>query len=125
MASIPHWDYSAEDHTLTFSESGNAHVICNVITAGTTRENQWEWSWGNLKSDSRSREAIHPILEFGKEKEWSGITTLFLDADEYTGWECVSVAAHLLNGQAIYRFAYGDNKENFAYLVILKTQRIQ
>ncbi|MEK6398976.1 MAG: hypothetical protein V4734_12880 [Terriglobus sp.] len=122
---LPRWDYSAEDHTLTFSENGKARVVCNVITAGSVQDNRWQWSWGNMRTDSRNREGTQPIIEFGREKEWSGITDLFRDADKYTGWECAAVASHILNGQAVYRFAYGDNDEYFAYLVILKTQRIQ
>lgn len=122
---LPRWDYSHEENTLTFSKDGKPEVICDVITAGTTLNNRWQWSWGNAKTGPRNRNSTKPVFEFGEEKGWSGITDLFRDADEYTGWECVSVASHILNGQATYRFSYGENDEYFAYLVILRTQRAQ
>jgi len=122
---MPRWDFSDADMTLTFSEAGKPRVICDVLMVGSTLNGRWQWSWGNKNTDERNRVGLQPVFDFGEHRQWSALTTLFQDADNYTGWECASVAAHLLDGQATYRFAYGDNKEYFAYLVILRTQRVQ
>ena len=95
-----------------------------MIIAGTTLRGKWQWSWGNRQTDAVNRDGVQPVLELGKAKQWAPLTDLFRSADEYTGWECVSVASHVLEGQASYRFAYGDDVEYFAYLVILRTHRV-
>ena len=121
---MPRWDYSDQGHTLSFSENGKTRLICDVVIAGTTLGAEWQWSWGNKQTDAVNRDGMRPVLELGEAKQWTPITSLFRTADEYTGWECASVASHVLGGQANYRFAYGDNDEYFAYLVILRTHRV-
>ena len=51
------------------------------------------------------------IRKFGLAQGYTHLSTLFLGADEYTGWACASMASHILSGQAVYRFSYGDGDE--------------
>jgi len=40
------------------------------------------------------------------------MTKAFLPNDEYVGWECVSIANHLLGGIGGYRCPSGDTKRD-------------
>lgn len=117
----PRWDYSMEDATLTFSQDGNPKVVCDMQVVGTTVGDSWEWSWGNHHLPDACRYLMQEVLSFGEEKEWELLTTLFLDNDEYLGWECSSIANHVLNGIGAYRCP--DNDESgFVYVVILSSR---
>lgn len=120
---MPHWYFDEEDRTLTFSESGAAKVRCNVTIAGSTKGHRWQWR-GNKQAVTVDRLGTQTVKDFGEERQWDALRTPFLEADEYTGWECASIASHLIDGQAAYRFAFGDDDEYFAYLVITQTERI-
>jgi hypothetical protein len=63
---------------------------------------------------------MQEVNEFGQEKKWEKLTTLFLNNDEYLGWECASIASHVLNGIGAYRCPSGDG--NFVYVVILSSR---
>lgn len=115
------WDYSMEEATLTFSEPGVAKVICEIQVAGTVQGDSWQWSWANKKLPERCKAQIRLVKEFGAVKQWEQLTTPFLANEEYLGWECTSIASHLLNGIGTYRAPYGAG-ENFVYLVVLSAQ---
>jgi hypothetical protein len=119
----PRWDYEMDDATLTFSENGNAKVIANMLVVGTVHGKEWQWSWGNANIPDRHRASLKDVFGFGTQKGWSSLTTLFLDSDDYLGWELSAVAGHILQAQALYRCPSGP--ENFVYLAILQTQFIQ
>jgi hypothetical protein len=96
--SWPRWDYSMENGTLTFSLDGKQKVICQIEVVGSTNAESWEWSWGNENLPLACRRRMKAVYAFGEEKQWSRITTLFLESDKYIGWECSSVASHVLGG---------------------------
>jgi hypothetical protein len=115
------WDYSMEDATLTFSDKGKPKVICDMQVVGSTEGDSWEWSWGNITYPIACRRRMNEVKVFGEEKQWSLLTTLFLTADEYLGWECAAIANHVLNGIGAYRCPSGG-KGDFMYVVILDSR---
>jgi hypothetical protein len=117
----PRWDYSMEEATLTFSEEGKTKVICDMQVVGSTQGDSWEWSWGNKNYPTVCRRFIQQVKSFGVEKQWNKLTTLFLDNDEYLGWECASIANHVLGGIAAYRCPSGG-KGDFVYVVVLSSR---
>jgi hypothetical protein len=119
----PRWDYEMDDATLVFSENGRAKVIANMLVVGTGHGKEWEWSWGNANIPDRHRASLKDVHDFGAEKGWSPLTTLFLNGGEYSGWELSAVAGHVLQAQALYRCPNGA--EDFVYLAILQTQFVQ
>jgi hypothetical protein len=116
----PRWDYSMEEATLAFSENGQVKVICDMQVVGSTNGDSWEWSWGNTNFPLACRQLMQAVNEFGQEKKWETLTTLFLNNDEYLGWECAAIANHVLNGVGAYRCPSGDG--NFVYVVILSAR---
>lgn len=119
----PRWDYSMENATLIFSDEGKAKVICQIEVVGSATPESWEWSWGNDNYPLACRKRMRAVFAFGEEKEWDRLTTLFLEGDEYVGWECASVASHVLNGIGIYRCpSSGGSKEDAVYVVILSAE---
>lgn len=117
----PRWDYSIEDATLTFSENNKAKVVCEIQIVGMTAKDNWEWSWGNPNLPDACRHRIQEVRKFGEEKNWEKLTTLFLDNDEYLGWECTAIANHVLDGIGSYRCPESDGS-GFVYVVILSSK---
>jgi hypothetical protein len=118
----PRWDYSMDEATLTFSEDGKIKVICDMQVVGSTQDDSWEWSWGNITYPLACRWLMQEVKAFGEEKQWERLTTLFLNnPDEYLGWECASIANHVLNGIGAYRCPSGGDG-NFVYVVILSAR---
>jgi hypothetical protein len=117
--SWPRWDYSMENATLTFSEKGKAKVICQIEVVGSTTPESWEWAWGNENFPSACRKRMGLVHALGEEKEWDRLTTLFLESDEYVGWECASIASHVLGGLGIYRCPASDGAEEEAVYVVI------
>lgn len=121
--SWPRWDYSMENSTLIFSEKGKAKVICKIEVAGSTTQQSWEWSWGNENLPTICRKRMGLVHALGEEKQWDRLTTLFLESDEYVGWECASVASHVLGGIGVYRCPNsGGTEEDAVYVVVLSAE---
>jgi len=118
----PHWHYSLEDCTLTFSEHGKAKVICDIRAVGSVEGNSWEWSWGNKNLPDSCKNRMEEVRKFGEHKQWHKLTSLFLDNDDYLGWELASVTVHLLGGTAVYRCPDSETPGYFMYLVILASR---
>jgi hypothetical protein len=119
----PRWDYSLEDATLTFSQDGKSKVVCNIQAIGSVQGDSWEWSWGNQNLPDLCKTRMTEVREFGEEKQWSKLTSLFLDNDnEYLGWELASVTVHLLDGTAVYRCPDSETPGYFMYLVVLSSE---
>lgn len=114
----PRWDYSMDDATLTFSEAGKAKVICRIEVAGSTEPNSWEWSWGNETLPIACRRDMGRVYQLGEQRKWERLTTLFLEADEYVGWECAAVANHVLDGIGVYRCPDSKGPNSAVYVVI-------
>ncbi|MBT9331108.1 hypothetical protein D0Y96_008615 [Acidipila sp. 4G-K13] len=74
---------------------------------------------------SESRDRMSAVRDFGEEKEWAPLTTLFLESNEYLGWEFTAIAAHLLGADAGYRCPDSDAPGNFVYVVTFNTRFVQ
>lgn len=122
----PRWDYDHEVGRLIFSERGCAKVIADVVAVGTVnrRGTRWEWSWGNPNFPAHSRESMSIVRAFGEEKEWPKLTTLFLENDEYLGWELSAISAHILDAEGAYRCPDSDEPGNFIYLLAFNTRSV-
>jgi len=118
----PRWDYDLESCTLTFSQDSQPRVVADIEAVGTVQGSQWEWAWGNRNLSANCRSRIGTVRDFGEEKEWDKLTTLFLESDEYLGWELTSVAAHILGAEGGYRCPYGDKPGNSLYVVAFNTR---
>jgi hypothetical protein len=118
----PRWDCDFETETLKFSADGRVQVVADIVAVGTVHGSRWEWAWGNPHSPSRSRERMAAVREFGEEKGWERLTTLFLDSDEYTGWEFSAISAHILNSDGVYRCPDSDQPGNFVYVLAFNTR---
>jgi hypothetical protein len=53
------------------------------------------------------------VREFGEANGYEKLTTPFLEADEYTGWEMTAVTEHILDALGAYRF---PTDHGFCYL---------
>ncbi|MBV8113393.1 MAG: hypothetical protein JO300_01540 [Silvibacterium sp.] len=116
------WDYDLDPCTLTFSEAGRAKVVADFEAVGTVQGSQWEWAWGNRNLSAKCRSRITAVRDFGEEKGWAKLTTLFLESDEYLGWELTSIAAHILNADGTYRCPTDDKPNEFLYVVTFNTR---
>jgi hypothetical protein len=121
----PRWDYDFETETLTFSEDGQPRVIADMIVVGSLHGSEWEWAWGNPHMPARSREKMSTVREFGEEKEWSKLTTLFLEGDQYLGWELAAISAHLLGADGAYRCPDSQIPGNFTFVLVFETRYVQ
>jgi hypothetical protein len=107
------WDYATEEGILLFSQSGVTKVRAKTQVVGSTQDGSWEWSWANPNLPEIGKWRMSEIREFGEEKGWSRLTTPFLRWEgtltspigetELVGWECSSIANHLLGGLGVYR----------------------
>lgn len=111
------WDWDDEEVTLTFTDPVLDAVRVDVSVVGSTEGNSWEWSWANSNCESRSKRDIELVREFGVANGYEMLTSAFLDADEYTGWEMTAVAAHILDAPGAYRF---PTEKGYCYLVYRK-----
>jgi hypothetical protein len=118
--SWPRWDWSLEDATITFSKDSVAKVICEMQVVGITLNESWEWSWGNPHFAGPSVGRMDEVKQFGEENQWDKMTTLFLPSDDYIGWSCASVAAHLPDAIGVYRCPDGEGSST--YLAILSAR---
>ena len=108
------WDWDSEAVTLTFSDPSLPTVQIDVAVVGSTEGNSWQWSWANANYEQKSRIGIDEVRAFGESKGFHQLTSRFLDADEYTGWEMTAVAAHILNAPGAYRF---PTDRGYCYLI--------
>lgn len=119
----PRWDYEHEESRLVFSEAGRPRVIADIVVVGMVDKggSRWEWSWGNPNFPIATRQSMDSVRAFGAEKEWPQLTSLFLDNDDYLGWELTSISHHLLNAEGAYRCPDDDEPGNFIYVLAFNT----
>jgi hypothetical protein len=120
----PRWDFNPTSSELIFSENAKPKVIADVVIVGIVSNGIWEWTWGNPNILSRHRTLLSSVRDFGEEKEWTKLTSLFLTNDEHLGWELTSVAVHILEAQGAYRVP-DDHPDDFQYLAVLNTRFVQ
>src|SRR6185437_8162477 len=109
----PRWDYDLDSSTLVFSQNGQRKVIADIEVVGTVHGTSWEWAWGNLNLPEPCRARIGAVREFGEEKQWAKLTTLFLESDDFLGWELTSIAAHILGAKGAYRCPDSERPSDF------------
>jgi hypothetical protein len=116
-----HWDWDDSSSTLTFSDPNlpTVRVHCSVV--GSTEGNSWQWSWANKNTPPHAKLDMDKVREFGVENGYDKLTTPFLEADDYTGWEMTAVAEHVLNALGAYRFA---TDKGYCYLIYRKIEEI-
>jgi hypothetical protein len=98
------WDWDHERGTLTFSDPQMPTLEIDVSIVGSTEGNSWEWSWANANLDRHTIIEMEKVKAFGEANGYEKLTSPFLEADEYTGWEMTSVAVHVLGAPGSYRF---------------------
>jgi hypothetical protein len=108
------WHWDEEAIALTFSGSVKPTIRIDVTVVGSTEGNSGQWSWANRNWDAKAKVGMDEVREFGEANGYEMLTLPFLSADEYTGWEMTSVAAHVLNAQGAYRF---PTDEGYCYLI--------
>ena len=108
------WDWDYERSVLTFSDPEKTALEIDASVVGTTEGNSWEWAWANGNLDPNTKLDMAKVREFGAANGYDKLTTAFLDADEYTGWEMTSVAVHVLESPGSYRF---PTENGYCYLV--------
>lgn len=116
------WDWDYERSVLTFSDPEKAALHIDASIAGTTEGNSWEWAWANRNLNPHTKVDMVKVREFGEAKKFDKLTTAFLDADEYTGWEMTAAAVHILGSPGSYRF---PTERGFCYLVYREIRRIK
>jgi hypothetical protein len=107
-----YWDHEAV--TLTFSDPAKPTLKVDVSVVGTTKGDRWQWTWANRNFEPRSWIGVEKVRAYGEANSFEKLTTPFLDADEYFGWEMTSIAVHILDALGSYRF---PTDEGFCYLV--------
>jgi hypothetical protein len=115
------WDWDHLLSTLTFSdlELPTVRVHCSVV--GTTQGNSWQWSWANKNIPSSSKLEMDKVRAFGEANGYEKLTTPFLEADKYTGWEMTAVTGHILNALGACRF---PTDQGFCYLAYRDVEMI-
>ncbi|HEY1804694.1 MAG TPA: hypothetical protein VGG45_09455 [Terracidiphilus sp.] len=107
------WDWDSDLNILTFSGHGQPIVRIHCSIVGTTQGNRWQWSWGNRNLPDVAKRELEKVLEFGEANGFEKLTSAFLEADEYTGWEMTAIAVHILDAPGSYRF---PTEHGFCYL---------
>src|ERR1035441_2396587 len=108
------WAWDEEALTLTSSGGPKPDIRIDVTAAGSTEGNSWQWAWANKNWEAEATLDMEKVREFGEANGYEKLTSPFLDADEYTGWEMTAVAAHVLDAPGGHRF---PTDEGFCYLV--------
>jgi hypothetical protein len=108
------WDWDTDSATLTFSNAGRPRLRVRCSVVGTTQGTQWEWSWANSNIPASEKLALERVRAFGEANSFDKLTSKFLDADEFTGWEMTAVAVHILDSPGSYRF---PTEHGYCYLI--------
>jgi len=98
------WNWDDVTSTLTFTDPEKKTLRIHVSVVGTTQGESWQWTWSNRNFQPHTRIDIDKVREFGEANGFEKLTSAFLPADEYTGWEMTAVAAHILNAPGAYSF---------------------
>jgi hypothetical protein len=125
IRSWPQYHYDLDTAKLTFSKDRHPKVVANIVETGTVQGDEWEWAWGNSHTPAGMRDQMSAVRDFGEEKQWTKLNTLFLKSDKYLGWELTAISAHLLNAQGMYRCPYSDKPDHFIYFLAFNIRFVQ
>jgi hypothetical protein len=70
-----------------------------------------------MRISRRTQVDMEKLREFGEVQGFDKLTTAFLEADEFTGWEMTATAVKVLDAFGSYRFPTG---QGYCYLVYRK-----
>ena len=98
------WDWDDEAVTLTFSDPVLPTVRIDVSVVGTVERVLHGNGTGRTKISLTARSGHGEGSGFRRSQKLEKLTCLFLDADEYTGWEMTAVASHVLDAPGAYSF---------------------
>lgn len=112
------WDWDDISSTLTFTDAETPTVRINVSVVGTVQGDSWEWAWANRNIQFHEKIDIEKIREFGEANGFEKLTSAFLEADEYTGWEMTAVAASVLEAPGAYSFPTENGRCYLIYRTI-------
>jgi hypothetical protein len=115
------WDWDPELAIMKFTDPEKPTLWIGASVVGTTQGDTWEWTWANPNFPPHSKLDMEQIRDFGEAKGYDKLTTAFLEADEYTGWELTAVAAHILNAPGAYRF---PTESGYCYLIYRKIEQV-
>ncbi len=115
------WDWDSDSAVLTLSDPEKATLLIDATIVGTTQGDSWQWSWANGNIPFHSKKDMEKVREFGEARGYMELSSRFLKADEYTGWEMTAVAAHVLDALGTYRF---PTDHGHCYLIYRKIQKI-
>jgi len=117
------WDWDPESATLTFIDPKKTTLRIAVSVVGTTEGNSWEWTWANRNFEPHTKIDIDKVRVFGEVNGFEKLTTAFLEAAKYTGWEMTSIAAHILDARGAYRFPRDEG--GHCYLIYRKVEELE
>lgn len=117
------WDWDPESATLTFTDPKKPTLRIAVSVVSTTEGNSWEWTWANRNFEPHTKVDIDKVRAFGEVNGIEKLTTAFLEADEYTGWEMTAAAAHILDAPGAYRFPRDEG--GHCYLIYRKIEELR
>lgn len=99
------WDWDQDRGELVFSNDGVPAVIAKIEFVGSTstQSDTWLWSWANPSVVESVRSRILAVRDFGEGRDFPRLTVPKWPAEEVDGWEMAAIAAHVLDGQGVYR----------------------
>ena len=116
------WDWDDEAVTLTFSDPVLPTVCIDVSIVGTVEGTSWQWNWANRNLSERETGEMEKVRAYGEVNGLEKLTTAFLEADEYTGWEMAAVAAHVLDAPGAYSF---PTEQGRCFLLYRRIEQLQ
>lgn len=113
LGSHARYELDLADAVITFFDaSGAARVKARVQVAGTWSPNSetWLWSWENESVPAQACESVQLVRHRGEREGVSWLQASVVECDEGMAWSLASLAAHLLDAQAVYRTASAKSR---------------
>ena len=99
------YDYDQESASLIFSSAGLPRVTMKIQIVGSWAKGPgtWLWSWDNRSILPSAAEHVDVLKRFGEQHDFERLSRPLWPAEEVDGWEMVSIACLLLQGEGVYR----------------------
>lgn len=89
LNSFERWSFD-EDFGVFHFESDDGRKLYfkySLVGSFSQKTSTWKWSWDNEHLKLSERRRIDEVKAFGKQNDFTTLTTGLIEADEYTGWE--------------------------------------
>lgn len=98
------WYYHQASGIFTFSTE-NSEINFRYLEIGSysLKARTWKWSWDNEWTLKKVKADINKVKEYGIENGFAKLYEGTFESREEEGWEFLSIANHILNGQGGYR----------------------